>query len=106
VADFYYGDYYPLTPYRTGSTEWMAWQFNRPEQGDGMVQAFRRPASSFECSRFRLRGLDAAARYGLVDFDTSGDTVMSGRELMEQGLPVSIKGHPGAVIIVYRKTLH
>jgi alpha-galactosidase len=106
VADFYYEDYYPLTPYRTGSAEWMAWQFNRPEQGDGMVQAFRRPASSFECSRFRLRGLDAAARYGLVDFDTSGDTVMSGRELMEQGLPVSIKGHPGAVIIVYRKTLH
>lgn len=105
VAGYYYGDYYPLTPYRTGSTEWMAWQFNRPEQGDGIVQAFRRADSSFECSRFILRGLDPAARYAIVDFDSPGEAAFLGRELMEQGLPVSIKSRPGGVIITYRKAV-
>ena len=41
IAGLYYGDFYPLTPYRMEQTEWMAWQFDAPERGEGMVQAFR-----------------------------------------------------------------
>src|SRR5260370_4139933 len=47
VAPFYYGDYYPLTAYSTGDDAWAAWQFDRPESRDGMVQAFRRRESPF-----------------------------------------------------------
>jgi alpha-galactosidase len=83
----------------------MAWQFNRPEQGNGMVQAFRRPESSYESARYKLRGLDAAAQYAIVNLDLTGVILFTGRELMEQGLPVSIKSKPGAVIITYRKTV-
>jgi alpha-galactosidase len=101
VADFYYGDYYPLTPYRTESTEWMGWQFDRPEQGDGMVQAFRRPDSPFETARFRLRGLEAGARYSVSDLDAPGTAEFSGKELMEKGLALSIPNRPGAVVLVY-----
>ncbi|MFA6472625.1 MAG: alpha-galactosidase [Candidatus Latescibacterota bacterium] len=103
AVDYYYGDYYPLTPYSTGSADWMAWQYNRPEKGDGMVQAFRRPESSFTSARYRLRGLEESARYRVVDLDSSGSNVYSGRMLMEQGLPVSIDSRPGAVIITYAK---
>jgi alpha-galactosidase len=103
AADYYYGDYYPLTPYRTDASEWMAWQFNRPEQGDGMVQAFRRPECTYESARYRLRGLDAAARYDIVDIDTKRVSGLTGRDLMERGLPVSISALPGAVIITYKK---
>ena len=42
VADCFLGDYYPLTPYSLGEDCWIAWQFDRPEQGEGMIQAFRR----------------------------------------------------------------
>jgi alpha-galactosidase len=45
VAPYYYGDYYPLTPYSLDKTAWIAWQFDCPEQGEGMVQAFRRDGS-------------------------------------------------------------
>ncbi len=45
-AEYYYGDYYPLTSYSLKNDVWMAWQFNCPEQGAGMVQAFRRADSS------------------------------------------------------------
>jgi alpha-galactosidase len=103
VAAYYYGDYYPLTPYRTESTDWMAWQFDRPESGDGMVQAFRRPESPFETARFRLRGLNPKARYTMTNLDTPGEVVYTGRDLMENGLPVSIQNRPGAVIILYQQ---
>jgi alpha-galactosidase len=106
VAAFYYGDYYPLTPYGTGSTDWMAWQFNRPDQGDGMIQAFRRLDSSFECSRFKIRGLESSAPYRVLDLDSSSEEIFTGQELMENGLPVSIKNKPGAVLLKYQKEVH
>ena len=40
------GDYYPLTSYSLQPDHWIAWQFNRPETGDGVVQAFRRPSAT------------------------------------------------------------
>ena len=103
VADYYYGDYYPLTPYSTESTAWMAWQFNRPENGGGIVQAFRRPDSSYESARFRLRGLVAAAQYAIMDLDAPREATLTGQELMDQGLPVAIHSRPGAVILTYTK---
>ena len=104
AAPYYYGDYYPLTPYRTSVSDWMAWQFNRPEQGDGLVQAFRRPESTYKESEFILRGLDAAARYRVTNIDSpSTSTLYTGKELMEKGLPVAIKNKPGAVIFTYIK---
>jgi alpha-galactosidase len=104
VAPYYYGDYYPLTPYTTEDSAWMAWQFDRPATGDGMVQAFRRSASPIEVARFKLRGLDAPAQYAVSNLDAPGESRISGRELGEQGLKVMIQDEPGAVIIFYKKT--
>jgi alpha-galactosidase len=103
VAGYYYGDYYPLTPYTTEDSAWVAWQFDRPETGEGMVQAFRRPASPVEEARFKLRGLDAKARYAVSNLDVPGQIQLSGQELIEKGLPVAIRDQPGAVIITYRQ---
>ena len=41
VANFW-GDFWPLTPYSLEGNVWMAWQFDWPEAGEGVVQAFRR----------------------------------------------------------------
>jgi len=99
VAPFYYGDYYPLTPYTTDDTAWVAWQFNRPENGDGMVQAFRRSQSSIEMERLKLYGLDPAAEYQM----SVSDTLFTGRELAEKGLPITIKDPATALLITYRR---
>ena len=95
------GDYYPLTPYSRASSDWIAWQFDRPEQGDGVVQAFRRPESPYVRAEFRLRGLDPAAMYEVTNVDKKGSTKVRGADLMEKGLAVEIKDKPGAVVIVY-----
>jgi alpha-galactosidase len=49
-----YGDYYPLTPYNRQTDQWIAWQFNQPDQGDGMIQAFRRDNFSPEWSECNI----------------------------------------------------
>src|ERR1035437_4961407 len=72
-AENYSGDFYPLTPCSLGADVWVAWQFDRPEAGRGVVQAFRRESSSYETARFKLRGLDPAASYRFTDLDHPGD---------------------------------
>jgi len=102
VAGSYYGDYYPLTSYSTDGSAWMAWQFDQPDQGKGMIQAFRRPDSPFESARFKLRGLKAGATYAVSEFDGAPTRTIPGNELMERGLPVTISKRPGAVLITYQ----
>jgi alpha-galactosidase len=116
VRPYYYGDYYPLLPCsansdcntdpsieRSAGFEWAAWQFNRPEQEDGMVQAYRRDENEETTKNLRLRGLDPAATYKVTDLDARTTSPVSGRDLMQQGLRVEIKGKPGAAIIIYER---
>jgi alpha-galactosidase len=102
IVPSYHGDYYPLTPYSIAADQWIAWQFDRPEQGDGVIEAFRRDKCEEGTKTFRLRGLDPAAQYELTNFDVEGTTRVSGKELMDKGLTVAIKDQPGAAVIAYR----
>ena len=103
VAPCLLGDFYPLAPYRLDGDVWMAWQFDLPEAGEGLVQAFRREGSVYEAARFKLHGLDANARYLVTDLDGDIRSEIRGLELLEQGLPVTLKGRPAAGLICYRK---
>ena len=87
-----YGNYYPLTPYSLDDTAWIAWQFERSEQNEGVVQAFRREKSPYESIRVKLQGLDPAAVYTLTNVDVDGATEVAGRELMEKGLHIVGQG--------------
>jgi alpha-galactosidase len=116
VRPYYYGDYYPLLPCSSNSDcdagatkehsaafEWAAWQFNRPEQGDGMVQAFRREQSADSAKDLRLRGLDAGANYQVKNLDTEAPSTISGKDLMQKGLRIELTGQPGAAIFIYKR---
>ncbi|MBI2844877.1 MAG: alpha-galactosidase [Armatimonadetes bacterium] len=103
VADNYLGDYYPLTEYSADNNVWMVWQFDRPEVGEGMAQAFRRAECPEDSGLFKLCGLDANARYVVTNLDEPEGSVVPGRELMEKGLRITIKEKPGAAIITIRK---
>jgi alpha-galactosidase len=103
IAPLMLGDYYPLTSYSLKLDQWIAWQFDRPEQGDGVVQAFRRDQCMDSLLVCRLRGLNPSALYEVTNLDVEGKTRSSGRELMEKGLTVEIKDKPGAAVIVYRQ---
>jgi alpha-galactosidase len=103
VSPCYLGDYYSLTPYSLEKNVWMAWQFDVPEKGEGMVQAFRRDECGEAKATFKLRGLDPAATYEVTDLDVGTPAKISGKSLMEDGLAVEIKDKPGAAILTYKK---
>ena len=102
VADCFYGDYYPLTPYTLSEAAWIGWQFDRPETGGGMVQAFRRTRSEEASMALKLRALDAAAAYEIRNLDVEGTTRAAGRELMEKGLRLKLARRQAALITYKR----
>jgi alpha-galactosidase len=104
VCDTMLGDYYPLTSYSLDNTVWMAWQFDRPERGEGMVQVFRRAESPYESARFVLRGLEADAQYTLTDLDSGQMQQLAGRQLSQEGLLVTLPKRPQAAVIRYEKS--
>jgi alpha-galactosidase len=103
AASMLFGDYYPLTAYNRKHDQWIAWQFNRPEQGDGVIQAFRRDSCDVVSKSFILSGLNPSAQYEVTNFDVKGTTKITGRELLEKGLTVEIKDKPGAAVIIYKE---
>ena len=103
VAPFMLGDYYPLTPYSIQLTDWIAWQFDRPDLGGGVIQAFRRDKNGEPLQRLRLFGLAPRAKYEITDHDGGAPRTMSGKELMQSGLPVEIKTQPGSAVIFYKR---
>ena len=103
VAPCFLGDFYPLTPYHLNDDVWMAWQFDLPERGEGMVQAFRRDNSPYEVCRLKLCGLDPEARYRVTDLDASAPKEVVGRDLMQTGFPVSLPDRSSAALLRYER---
>ena len=104
VAANYLGDYYPLTAYDSSDSSWMAWQFDRPEAGEGLIQAFRRSSSAFDSAQLQLRGLDAGARYEVKNIDTGNTQLLSGKELMKAGLRISLTEKTSTALLTYRRS--
>jgi alpha-galactosidase len=103
VEDYLLGDFYPLTPHSLALDVWVAWQFDRPETGAGIVQAFRRGESPYETARFRLRGLEPEAVYRLKDFDQPRPMEASGKDLIGNGLVLSLPQRRSSCIIQYER---
>ena len=103
APDILFGDYYPLTPYSLDSTQWIGWQFDRPEEGTGVIQAFRRNSCEDSVKTFLLKDLDVEAQYKIINFDTREPVVITGKELTQKGLKVEINNKPGSAIITYTR---
>jgi alpha-galactosidase len=101
--DLLYSDFYPLTKFSLGDDVWMAFQFDRPMVGSGVVLVFRRPHALTATVRFQLQGLDANSRYQLENFDTSSKDLVSGKSLMQNGLECSLLDAPGSAIVHYER---
>jgi alpha-galactosidase len=102
VEPYLLSDYYPLTPFSLANNAWMAWQFDEPGKG-GAVQAFRRAECADESLTLKLRGLDPQSQYEVENLDDSKVQKLTGKELIETGLPVTLKEKPAAALIIYRK---
>ena len=81
---YWYGDYYPLTPWTMAPDKWMAYQFHRPDLEEGIVLAFRHKDSPYPALQVCLRGLKPEQSYRVSFSDEERKVTtktMSGREL-------------------------
>ena len=99
----YTGDFHPLGPYSTATSVWTAWQFDRADLDEGLVQAFRRQDSPAAEATYRLAGLDSAAEYSVSDLDDPKPRRITGRDLMDHGLSIHLPTKPAAAIFVYKR---
>ncbi len=102
VRAYFLADYYPLTEYSTSDEAWAAFQWDRPEEGDGIVLAFRRPQAPSSSLTIRLHALEPEADYELSYEDYGITQVKSGRELAQEWA-VKIADAPGSLLIRYRR---
>lgn len=98
-----FGDFRALTRYSPANDAWVSWQWDRPDLGRGMVQAFRRPGCQWQTLTVRLGGLDPDVLYRVTDRDRPGPRQVSGSELMEGGLQLVLADAPAAAILVYER---
>ncbi|HOJ68839.1 MAG TPA: GH36 C-terminal domain-containing protein, partial [Candidatus Hydrogenedentes bacterium] len=103
AVPYFFGDFYPVSPYGTGDDVWLAWQWDRPEQGDGLIQAFRRAKSPYESARYPLRALNPEASYVITSPDDGQVQRATGRELMEKGILITMPEPRSAFLLFYEK---
>ncbi len=83
-------DLYHISP-RPDGVHWDGMEFFHPPDGHGVVYAFRGSVASASTHIFLLRGLSATKQYQLQFHDhTSPDRIMTGLDLMQNGLPVHL----------------
>jgi alpha-galactosidase len=102
LRPYFLGDYYALTDYSTSDEAWAAFQWDRPEEHDGIVLAFRRHQAAESTINVALHCLDPDTDYE-VTYDDYGITLAkTGRELMS-GFNIKIPEAPGSLLIRYRR---
>jgi alpha-galactosidase len=80
----------------------MAVQYHRPDLGEGMVLAFRRPESPYHSAQVTLHGLEPGATYEL-SCDTAGKKARSsGKDLMADFL-LTLPKKRSSELIHYRR---
>jgi alpha-galactosidase len=97
---YWYGDYYPLTPWSLSPDQWIVYQFNCPEKRDGMVLAFRRKESTADKFSVTLRGIREDQNYQVTFIDEDrkeSSRNMKGKELTHLELTI---GQPRSSLLI------
>ena len=103
VRDYFLEDYYPLTELE-GTTRddiWLAYQYDRPSDGTGIVVAFRRAACPDPALTVRLSGIDASRNYSVYNFDTGESVTVPGAELAS-GYVLTLPEPRGSMLLQYK----
>lgn len=103
VRPFMSEDFYPLTEVSDRTDVWCAAQFDRPLQGDGILQIFRRENSPYKTAEFSLCGIDRTGSYVFTDADGGDEITIDGNTLAEQGFCVTLNAKRSSKIFFYRK---
>jgi hypothetical protein len=91
---------------RPDGVQWDGIEYYSPALRRGVLYAFRGSAPNQPTHRFRLRGLAPERRYLLrfQDRGTAGTRVLSGDELMHQGIALSLRRPVSSELVFFEQT--
>jgi len=92
-----YGDYYPLTPFSKSGERWVAWQFDAPERGQGLLQGIRHADCPEESFTAYPQALRPDALYVLDNPETGETREIRGAVLISSGLTFGLPRRSGAI---------
>ena len=102
IRPYFTEDFYALTELSTGLDTWCVLQFNRPEQGDGLLEVFVREEAPYETARFQMRGIREDKDYLFTDLD-GGEFTVSGKEIKEKGVQITVLEKRTAKLYIYKE---
>ncbi len=91
------GDYYPHTPDHRDADRWVAWQFDRPEAGCGLIQGIRLPACPDAVLTIYPQALQPSAIYTFENLETGETLSLKGSDLQRDGFSLSLPPRSGAL---------
>ena len=65
--------------------------------------SLRRARSAVNSAQLKLQGLQPDNRYEMRNIDTGGSQVLTGRELMDKGMTVSLPETLGTAVVTYKR---
>jgi alpha-galactosidase len=95
------GDYYPLLSIAKDERQWCAWQYDRPDHGEGFVMAFRRKGSPYASVQLALRAIAPKATYEVEFVDLNRKETMTGAALAS--LTLKLDKPETSLLVIYRK---
>jgi alpha-galactosidase len=104
IRKYWSGDFYPMSDVTLGPTEWCVMQYHRPSEQDGLIVAFRRPASPYASYDSEPRGIEPAGEYDVTlsqGYQPSDPVKMKGDALRR--LQLRIDERPGSLLVEYRR---
>ncbi len=91
------GDYYPLTPYHRSPDQWVARQFDRPEEGRGLLQAIRLPKASATQLIVYPHALDPETVYRFENPETGETRELTGAVVQQDGFIFALPKREGTI---------
>lgn len=102
IRPYMVGNYYPLTYGGLDTSKFLAMQFDE-KANEGTALIYKRENVSENTYKLKLNGLDSDKTYEIHDYDNpENKQTFTGKQLMTDGVDITINETPKAVIIVYK----
>ena len=93
-------DYYSLASAGYDKSSWAVWQYDRPEENDGVVMAFRRAASQVKSMTMDFGGAHTGKACTFTDID-SGETWTVSAEALAEGFTLTMPEPYSSRVLLY-----
>ena len=105
IRDYFYDDYYRLTPWTRDLDRWDGRMFFSKDRGEGFISLACQEGASTLTQAVYLKGMDPAASYTITDADGLLTVTATGECLMEQGITVTVPEKPYCAILFIQPAL-